>query len=303
MHPPVAITVVILTFNEHLHLRRAIESAKALTNDIVVVDSLSTDDTVTIAKECGARILERAWENNHSIQFNWAIEQLEKDSGWQNQWILRLDADEIITPQLCEEIKAVLTNPQPELVAYDCQRSMVFMGRLLRFGGMSRNRILRLYRRGHGYSESRWMDEHIVVDGPCGHLSGAIIDENLNHLTWWTAKHNVYASRAAIDDLVRRFASTDPDRDALPKFAEKSSLKDRLYRVMPLGLRGCIFFLYRYVFLLGFLDGKAGAYFYFLQTWWYRTLVDAKISEVERYMKMHRVDYKTAIERVLGIAI
>lgn len=303
MHSPLGITVVILTFNEHLHLRRAIESAKALTNDIVVVDSLSTDDTVTIAKACGARILERAWENNHSIQFNWAIEQLEKDSAWQNQWILRLDADEIITPQLCEEIKAVLANPQPGIVAYDCQRSMVFMGRLLRFGGMNRNRILRLYQRGHGYSESRWMDEHIVVDGPCGHLAGAIVDENLNHLTWWTAKHNVYASRAAIDDLVRRYAKASQGPDGVSGWVQKSSLKDRLYRKMPLGLRGFIFFLYRYVFLLGFLDGKAGAYFYFLQTWWYRTLVDAKISEVERYMKTHQVGYTIAIERVLGIAI
>lgn len=303
MHSPFAITVVILTFNEHLHLRRAIESAKALTQDIVVVDSLSTDDTLAIARECGARILERAWENNHSIQFNWAIEQLTQDPHWQSQWILRLDADEIITPQLCEEIKAVLANPQPGLVAYDCQRSMVFMGRLLRFGGMSRNRILRLYRRGHGYSESRWMDEHIVVDGPCGHLAGAIIDENLNHLTWWTAKHNLYASRAAIDDLVRRHGQENHPLGGVAIGNQKMGLKDRLYRAMPLGIRGFLFFLYRYVFLLGFLDGKAGAYFYFLQTWWYRTLVDAKIIEVERYMKTHQVDYKTAIVRVLGIAI
>lgn len=296
------VTVVILAFNEALHLRRAIESAQQLTGDVVVVDSLSTDNTVAIAKECGARVLERAWENNHSIQFNWAIRQLEQDPSWRAQWIFRLDADEIITPALCSQIKQVLANAPADIVGYDCQRSMVFMGRLLRYGGMSQNRILRLYRRGHGYSEARWMDEHIVIDGPCGHLSGALIDENLNNLTWWTTKHNTYSSRAAVDYLLRKYgaALSHVPANTLP---EKSSLKDRLYRLLPLGLRGFVFFVYRYVFLFGFLDGQAGAYFYFLQTWWYRTLVDAKIVEVEQCMQDQGIDCKTAIERTLGITV
>ena len=298
-----AITVVILAFNESVHLRRAIESAKALTDNIVVVDSLSTDDTVQIARQCGAKVLERAWENNHSVQFNWAIAQLEQDPHWQAQWIFRLDADEIITAPLCQEITRTLARADTNIVAYDCQRSMVFMGRLLRYGGMNRNRILRLYRRGHGYSESRWMDEHIVVNGLCGHLSEAIIDDNLNHLTWWTAKHNAYASRAATDYLIRKYGSNGHEEHALAQLPQKASLKDRLYRLLPLGLRGFIFFAYRYIFLLGFLDGKAGAYFYFLQTWWYRTLVDAKITEVEQYMQKQGANYKAAIFRILGITI
>jgi len=300
-----AITVVILTFNEALHLRRAIESAQLLTNSIVVVDSFSTDDTVAIAKSCGAIVLERTWENNHSIQFNWAIDQLEQDPDWKAEWIFRLDADEIMTPQLCSEILQSLATVESRIAGFDCQRSMVFMGHLLRHGGMSQNRILRLYRRGHGYSESRWMDEHIVIDGLCGHLSGAIIDENLNSLTWWTAKHNAYASRAAVDYLLRKystpvaFSAGDVDH-SLP---EKSSLKDRLYRYLPLGLRGFVFFIYRYIFLFGFLDGKAGAYFFFLQTWWYRTLVDAKIIEVEKCMRTKNMDCKKAIDQILGITV
>ncbi|NDA63164.1 MAG: glycosyltransferase family 2 protein [Chitinophagia bacterium] len=298
-----AITVVILAFNESIHLRRAIDSAKGLTDDIVVVDSLSTDDTVQIARQCGAKVLERAWENNHSVQFNWAIDQLEQDPHWQAQWIFRLDADEIITASLCQEIERTLASAEKNIVGYDCQRSIVFMGHLLRYGGMSRNRVLRLYRRGHGYSESRWMDEHIVIDGPCGHLSGAVIDNNLNNLTWWTAKHNTYASRAAIDYLIRKYGSKGREAHSLTQFPQNNNLKDRLYRLLPLGLRGLIFFIYRYIFLLGFLDGKVGAYFYFLQTWWYRTLVDAKITEVEQCMQKQGADYKAAIFLTLGIAI
>ena len=302
MLPSSAITVMILTFNESIHLRRAIDSAKQISTDIVVVDSLSTDDTVLIAKEMGAKVLERAWENNHSIQFNWAIAELEKDPTWNAQWIFRLDADEVITPKLCQEIDQVLASPDSTIVGYECQRSMVFLGHLLRFGGMSHNRILRFYRRNHGYSESRWMDEHIVVDGPCGQLSGSLIDENLNDLTWWTAKHNAYASRAATDYLIRKYASSS-SREDIAQLPQRTSLKDRVYRLLPLGMRGFLFFVYRYVFLGGFLDGKAGAYFFFLQTWWYRTLVDAKITEVEQYMRSHQMDHRLAILRVLGIKI
>jgi glycosyltransferase involved in cell wall biosynthesis len=298
-NPIAGLTVVILTFNETLHLRRALESARKISNDIVVVDSLSTDDTVAIAAASGARVLERAWENNHSIQFNWAIAQLEQDLHWQGQWIFRLDADEIITPQLGEEMRQVLPSAAKEIVGYRCQRSIAFMGRLLRFGGMSHNRILRLYRRGCGYSEARWMDEHIVVNGPYGELAGAIVDDNLNNLTWWSAKHNIYASRAAVDYLLRKYGANS-QVNQLPQML---SLKDRIYRILPLGLRGFAFYVYRYFFLLGFLDGKAGAYFYFLQIWWYRTLVDAKIIEVEQCMKDQAIDCKTAIERTLGIAV
>lgn len=298
-----SITAVILTFNESIHIKRCIASIRALTDDIVVVDSLSTDDTVRIAKENGAKVLERAWENNHSIQFNWALECLPKSS----EWILRIDADEILTPQLVAEIKEAIAYQAHDVNGFSCRRHLVFQGHLLRFGGMSNNRVLRLFRFGFGRSESRWMDEHIEVSGKVVALSGAMVDDNLNSLTWWIAKHNNYASRAAVDALLREHVQTSTSK-VLEHSVDcqttlSSRIKEWVYGALPAGLRGIIFFIYRYILRLGFLDGSAGYTFYFLQTWWYRNLIDAKVAEVHRYQQKHQVSERDAIKATLGITV
>jgi glycosyltransferase involved in cell wall biosynthesis len=298
-----SITAVILTFNESLHLQRCIDSVLPLTRDIVVVDSLSTDDTVEIAKRNGVTVLEKAWENNHSTQFNWALERLQKDK----QWIFRIDADEVLTPVLVEEIKGAMLNLSPDVNGLSCCRHLVFQGHLLRFGGMSNNRVLRLFRFGFGYSEARWMDEHIAVTGKVKALSSAMVDDNLNSLTWWIAKHNNYASRAAVDALLRERILVD-QVDAIehpPSHAITWSMrmKEQVYGLLPAGLRGITFFIYRYILRLGFLDGSVGYTFYFLQTLWYRNLIDAKVAEVRRYAQKHQVSMRQAVEIVLGIAL
>lgn len=298
-----SITVVILTFNESLHLQRCIDSVHSLTHNIVVVDSLSTDDTVEIAQKNGLTVLERAWENNHSTQFNWALEQLPKET----QWIFRIDADEVLTPALVEEIKDVMLNLSPDVNGFSCRRHLVFQGHLLRFGGMSNNRVLRLFRFGFGRSESRWMDEHIAASGKVESLSSAMVDDNLNSLTWWIAKHNNYASRAAVDALLRERALVDETggHNHSSDYAMTWSMrtKEQVHGLLPSGLRGITFFIYRYILRLGFLDGSTGYTFYFLQTWWYRNLIDAKVAEVRRYMLKHQVSEFQAIEAVLGISI
>ena len=298
-----SITAVILTFNESLHIKRCIDSIHTLTDDIVVVDSLSTDDTVQIARENGAMVLERAWENNHSIQFNWALGCLPKPS----QWIFRIDADEVLTPELISEIKAAMVNLESDVNGFSCRRHLVFQGHLLHFGGMSNNRVLRLFRFGFGRSESRWMDEHIEVTGRVVPLSGAMVDDNLNPLTWWIAKHNNYASRAAVDALLREQAIVD-EAGALDHASDHAMtwsmrMKAQVYGLLPSGLRGITFFFYRYILRLGFLDGSTGYTFYFLQTWWYRNLIDAKVAEVHRYAQQHQVSVRQAVEIVLGIAL
>jgi glycosyltransferase involved in cell wall biosynthesis len=297
------ITAIILTFNEEIHLARCIESLLPLTSEIVVVDSLSTDRTIEIARKYGARVLERAWENNHSTQFNWALEQLPKEK----QWIFRIDADEVLTSALVEEIKGAILNVAPNVNGFSCRRHLVFQGHLLRFGGMSNNRVLRLFRFGFGQSEARWMDEHIAVTGKVVPLSSVIIDDNLNSLSWWIAKHNNYASRAAVDALVRQRALVD-DAGVVEYSSDHTitwsmRMKEWIYGLLPAGLRGITFFIYRYIFRLGFLDGSTGYTFYFLQTWWYRNLIDAKVAEVSRYAQKHQVSVSQAVEIVLGIAL
>jgi glycosyltransferase involved in cell wall biosynthesis len=298
-----SITAIILTFNEAKHLQRCIDSVRPLTNDLVVVDSLSTDDTGAIAKQNGAKVLERAWENNHSTQFNWALTQLPA----QTQWVLRIDADEILTPELVIEIKAALAKINPEIVGIRFQRKMVFQGYLLKHGGMGSNQVLRMFKFGHGKSEARWMDEHIKVDGPCINLNGAIIDDNLNSLDWWITKHNNYASREAVDLLNLKYQFMRIDRlegdTARSGAGLKRKIKEGVYAKLPGGMRAYAYFLYRYIVLLGFLDQKTGRQFHYLQALWYRSLVDMKVAEVERYMTQHQISANEAIKKVLGITV
>jgi glycosyltransferase involved in cell wall biosynthesis len=298
------ITAIILTFNEEIHLARCIESLLPLTKDIMVVDSLSSDRTIEIARQYGAKVLERAWENNHSIQFNWALTQLEPG---QADWILRIDADEVLTPELIAELQLELPRLSEEKVGIHFFRKICFQGKLIQHGGVGRNKVSRMFRYGHGKSEARWMDEHIKIDGQCIDLSECMVDDNLNSISWWICKHNNYASREAVDllNLKYQFAALDSVSDANVKssITKKRWIKERLYAKLPLGMRPLAYFLYRYILLAGFLDGVIGTQFHFLQAFWYRYLVDIKISEVERYIKTHSVTPKVAIDHVLGIKL
>ena len=298
-----SITAVILTFNESLHLQRCIESIFPLTKNIVVVDSFSTDDTVDIARRCGATILQRAWQNNHSVQFNWALSQLPTST----EWVFRIDADEILTTALIDEIKQTLLTINSSIVGLQCIRKMVFQGSLLKYGGMGGTRTLRLFRFGHGRSESRWMDEHIKLDGQSLNLSGAIIDNNLQSLEWWRAKHENYAKREAVDllNLKYHFSASDSvaSQAVVSQLSLKRKIKEKIYARLPKGLRSMAYFMYRYILLGGFLDDANGRSFHRLQGYWYRNLADRNVAQVERYKQEHGVDIKTAITHVLGISV
>jgi len=296
------ITAVILTFNEQIHLARCIESLNGLASRIVVVDCFSTDATVEIARSYGARVIQHAWVN-HAVQFNWSLTQLDADT----DWVFRLDADEVLTEALGAEIKAVMANIGPEIDGIYCGRRLMFQGQPIRYGGVFPVRVLRLFRYARGECENRWMDEHIKVAGPTLELQGEIIDNNLHSLTWWTSKHNNYASREAIDllNLEYRFMPHDSVADLFggQQTGVKRWLKERVYALLPGGFRALIYFIYRYVIRLGFLDGQAGTAFHFLQGFWYRYLVDTKIAEVKRYMHQNDVSINVAIHDVLGIKI
>ena len=296
------VTAVILTFNEEQHLARCIASVQAVATDVVVVDCSSTDATLDIARAHGARVLQHAWVN-HAAQFNWALTQLGADT----EWVLRIDADEVLTPALIEEIRTRLPGIGPEIDGVYWGRRMTFQGRLIRHGGVFPVRVLRLCRHGRGQCENRWMDEHIKVAGPTADFAGEMIDDNLNSLTWWTDKHNRYASREAVDLLNLEYRFMPHDTVASLRGGKQAGvkrwLKERVYARLPGGFRAFAYFFYRYVLRLGFLDGQAGTAFHFLQGFWYRYLVDAKVVEVKRYMRERGVGVVEAIERVLGVQL
>ncbi len=296
------LVAVILTFNEECHLARCLSSVQDLTCEVVVVDCFSTDRTLEIANAHGARVIQHPWVN-YAQQFNWALIQLDADT----DWVLRIDADEVLTPPLVAEIKGGLPAIGPEIDGVYCGRRMTFQGRLIRYGGVFPVRVLRLFRYGRGQCENRWMDEHIKVAGPTVDLQGEIINDNLQSLTWWTAKHNSYASREAVDLLNLEYGFMPHDTVASLRGGQQAGvkrwLKERVYARLPGGFRALAYFIYRYVIRLGFLDGRAGTAFHFLQGFWYRYLVDAKVAEVRRYMDATGSNVVTAIRRVLEIDV
>jgi len=300
MSNPLNITAIILTFNEGIHLQRCLDSVKELTDKIYVVDAFSTDSTVEIALGAGVQLLQNSWPGNHSLQFNWALTQIPPDSSW----ILRLDADEVLEPGLIEELREKMSLIPDNVVALRFNRKMIFQGHLLRYGGLRANRVQRLFRYGFGYSESRWMDEHIVVDGIAQNLSGAIVDNNLNSLSFWIEKHNNYASKEALELLNLKYQFSPNSEEVHGSVnSVKRFLKKNLYASLPSGFRSFVYYFYRYIFLLGILDGQLGRQFHFLQGFWYRYLVDCKVGEVERYMQLHQVSPKEAIQKVLNIQL
>jgi glycosyltransferase involved in cell wall biosynthesis len=305
------LTAIILTFNEELHLARCLESAAKLTPNIVVVDCFSTDTTVEIANQFGATVLQRAWDGSHSTQVNWAIEQLAKlpnEAGMSEKpdWVMRIDADEVLTLELILQINDTLKSIPKDVNGISCIRKMTFQGKLIRFGGVGSNRVMRLFRYGFGQSESRWMDEHIKVEGKTAALSGAMIDDNLRSLAWWIEKHNGYSSREAVDLLNLEYQFAQQNSVAALTLSNSSIglkrwIKERIYAKLPGGARSLSYFMWRYVFMLGFLDGSRGTQFHFFQALWYRYLVDCKVAEVKRYMKKHQVSPVVAVKKVLGI--
>ncbi len=296
------LTVVILTKNEERHITRALASVSSNANRCIIVDSGSTDRTVELAKAHGAEVLENPWVN-YAKQFNWALDQLPSDT----EWVLRLDADEIVTEALAQQIKEILLKLGSDTKGIYVSRRMHFLGRPIRWGGLFPIRVLRLFRHGAGRCEDRWMDEHILVDGTTNNLYGEIIDDNLNSLTWWTEKHNAYASREVVDLLNLEYGfmthETVADIRRGQQAGVKRWLKERVYARLPGGLRAFAYFFYRYVIRLGFLDGKEGTAFHVLQGFWYRYLVDMKLHETKTYMRKHNASVEVAIRDVLGIEL
>ena len=302
------LTAIILTYNEELHLARCLASAAKLTPNLVVVDCFSTDKTLEIAKQFGAQILQRAWDGSHSTQVNWALKQLASLPGAseKSQWVMRIDADEILTPQLIDQIQRTLATVPDEICGISCIRKMKFQGKLIRFGGVGANRVIRIFRYGFGQSESRWMDEHIKVEGKTISLTGAIIDDNLRSLAWWIEKHNGYSSREAVDLLNLQYQFAAQNSVAALNLSRTSIglkrwIKEHIYAKLPGGARSLAYFVWRYVVMLGFLDGARGTQFHFYQALWYRYLVDCKVAQVQDYIQEYQVSPQLAIKHVLGI--
>lgn len=269
----VDLTTIILTYNEEKNIANAINSVLAISKRIVVVDSYSIDKTVNIAKSLGAEVIQHEFIN-HAKQFNYALNTLEIKT----TWIMRLDADEIISKNAAKEIeKLCLANINTDINGIVVRFEVNFLGKKLRHGGIYPFKKMIIYKKDKGYMEDRAMDEHIVLsEGKSVELRYDSFHRDYKDLNTWIDKHNKYSSREVEDYFFNNnFESTQLNKSA----KIKRFIKLKIYYRLPLGTRAHLYYIYRYYFKLGFLDGKEGKIYAFLQAYWYRFLVDVKIYE------------------------
>jgi glycosyltransferase involved in cell wall biosynthesis len=271
-----SLSVIILTRDEEKNLPFALDSLTGTGARIFVVDSGSKDHTCEIARERGCDVVVHPFET-HAQQLNWAIDNLPLDT----DWVMRLDADERLSDSLADELKRKLAVYPPDVTGLMLKRRVFFWGRWIRHGGYYPTWLLRIWRKDSARCEDRAMDEHmLVLNGRIEKLENDIIDENHKGLAFWIDKHNRFSDNevASLQQEERIITSGDAGGPT----ARKRLFKSRFYGHAPRFLRAFLYWFFRYFILLGFLDGAAGFVFHFLQGFWYRLVIDAKIYELER---------------------
>lgn len=276
------LSVVILTHNEQLHIERCIRNLSPIAREIFIVDSFSTDNTVPIAESLGAKVYQRPWKN-HADQFQWGID----NCPIKTQWVMRMDADEYLEQPLIDEILDRFANLAGDINGIYLKRKHFFLGRWIKHGDRYPIILLRIWKTGQAHVENRWMDEHIVLDsGNSIIFENDFVDDNLNNVEWFIEKHNRYASREMIEILNQKYLLFGKDNSIEEtqntQARIKRFVKQHFYNRLPLFVRPILYFIYRYIFRLGFLDGQEGFAYHFMQGLWYRCLVDLKCFEAER---------------------
>lgn len=268
-------SIVLLTFNCATSVGRTLRSVRALSDDIHVVDSYSSDNTVAVCESFGCKVVQRRFVH-YADQRNWAIDNLDLKYDWQ----LHLDADEELEAALAEAL-ARLDLRGTAFDGFIVGRKIVFLGKVLRFGGIAKTWHCRLFRRGFGRCEDRLYDQHFVCRGRVGTLDAFMLDHQEATISEWTQRHNRW-SDLECDEMSGAAAEQHGDRVASSpignRIARKRFLKDGYYR-LPLFARAFAYFGYRYLIQGGFLDGMPGLIYHVLQGLWFRFLVDAKLYE------------------------
>jgi glycosyltransferase involved in cell wall biosynthesis len=279
------LSFVVLTFNEEKNLNACLNSVADWAREIFVVDSGSTDRTLEIARQHRARIFCHPFET-HAKQWKWALENLPITS----DWVLALDADQSVTAELREEIRHFLQKQtESSSIINGCyvRRRQMFRGKWIKHGGYYPKYLLKLFRRDAVLiDEGDLVDHHFRVRGNIIKLNSDVIEDNQNEadISVWIEKHNRYASLQAREEFRRARKRQDQvlQRSFWGSPDERILWLKYVWSGLPLYARPFLYFFYRYILRLGFLDGKEGFIFHFLQGLWYRLLIDVKIDELRR---------------------
>ena len=293
-----SLSIIILTHNEEKHLERCIQGLHKITKDIFIVDAFSNDKTISIAKEYNCKIYQNKCPGVHSIAINWALDNCDITT----KWVMRIDADEVLDADLIDEIRIELSqNDNPDLKGYFLKRGHIFLGKKMLHGGNFPVKILRIWRNGYAICDDKLMDEKIILSGNSKTkvLRGTFWDHNLNSISWWIEKHNLYATKEAIMQLKNKYSKTELNHHD----DNRTILKYLFYERFPKSIRAFLYFIYRYFFKLGFLDGYQGLAWNFLQGFWYRFLVDVKVYEIEKIAENNKITVNEVIKSEYGIDV
>jgi len=256
------VSVLIPAQNEAAHIADCIRSV-AWTDEVVVVDSGSTDGTAEIARKCGATVVPFVYVPGGPKKKNWSLESLE----FRNRWILILDADERITAPLAGEIETVVEQPTPRHAGYYINRRLFFLGRWIRHAGYYPSWNLRLIQRGMGRYEripdpdpangDNEVHEHVLLDGSAGYLK-----EPMDHFAYsgigsFVEKHNRYSSWEA--QAGRWYLDPQPGHGSMAVHLRLRRAAKRIARTLP--FPDLARFVFHYVLQAGFLDGAEGYIF------------------------------------------
>jgi hypothetical protein len=218
---------------------------------------------------------------------------------------MKMDADEYVLPELAIEIEEKIDSLNHDVSGIHIKRRVYFMDKWIKHGSYYPIWLLRIWRYKKGQMEQRWMDEHIKLsEGKSIQFENDLVDDNKNNLTWWTEKHNNYATREAVDILNILYGFIQYD-EVEPKLLGSQDQRKRWLKIryasLPLFVRPFLYFTWRYFFKLGFLDGKQGLVWHFLQGFWYRFLVDAKIYQMQKIANDESKSLKQVIKDDFGI--
>ena len=190
------LSVVIITLNEERNILRCLASARDVADEIIVVDSLSTDRTAEICRQEGCRVIERTFDG-YGRQKQFATDQA------RNNWILSLDADECLTPELRDEIRNLDPDQIGGVNGFLIPRKLVYLGRVMRFSGTGNEKLLRLFNRKHAKFTDVPVHEMVVAEGKTGQLKGVLLHYSYKDLAHHLAKTNEYTTRAAEGNAVQ----------------------------------------------------------------------------------------------------
>jgi glycosyltransferase involved in cell wall biosynthesis len=287
----IPVSVIVTTRNEAANIERTLQAIAGFVDEIFVIDSESSDGTVEIARAYATDVINLPYEHGRIIPwiFQWGLDNLPI----RNAWVLILEADQRPDEDLKRALHALFARPTIEESGFYLRRKQIFRGRWIRYGGYGSKWMLKLFRKDCGALDPKEEDTRVYVRGRAAKLAGWLVEENAKeeHILFYLEKHLRYADAFARDEIERRRAGIKWKLE--PRFLgtpdERTLWLKSVYYRTPLYLRPWIYFLYRYFLRLGFLDGKQGFIFHFLQAYWFRLVVDIRLEELmqERIDRPH----------------